>query len=279
MARLMLSLLGPLHATLDDQPVGGLAYAKVRALLAYLAVEARPHGRDALAELLWPSQSMPAARRSLRVALTTLRHALGDHVAVAPFLLGTRETVQINTASDIMLDVTTFTDLLLASRQHAHPAGALCPACATRLTEAVALYRGGFLQHVVVRDSAAFDEWVTLTRERLHGDALDTLAELAAYHERRAEDDLMRRYAWRALALESWDEAAHRCLMRVLARQGQRGAALAQYERCRAVLKAELGVAPAAETTVLYEQIRTSALARTVGSALAPPRLASRATS
>ena len=40
MARLMLSLLGPLKIELDGEPVSGLATAKVRALLVYLAVEA-----------------------------------------------------------------------------------------------------------------------------------------------------------------------------------------------------------------------------------------------
>src|SRR5262245_8372220 len=112
MARLTLSLLGPLQARLDDQPVAGLAYAKVRALLVYLALEARPHGRDALAEPLWPGQSPADARRSLRVALTTLRHALGDQAAPIPFLTGTRESVQVNPASAISLDVTAFTELL-----------------------------------------------------------------------------------------------------------------------------------------------------------------------
>ena len=33
---------------------------------------------------------------------------------------------------------------------------------------------------------------------------------------------MARHYAWRTLALESWDEAAHRSLMRVLERGGQR---------------------------------------------------------
>ena len=85
MARLTLSLLGPLLVRLDDQPLTGQAYAKVRALLAYLAVEAQPHGRDALAEFLWPGQSAAAARRSLRVALITLRQAIGDQTAPIPF--------------------------------------------------------------------------------------------------------------------------------------------------------------------------------------------------
>src|SRR5215208_5892890 len=111
MTQLELGLLGPLQVTLDGQPVGGLAYAKVRALLAYLAVEARPHGRDALAEFLWPDQPAAAARRSLRVALTTLRHALADQAAPIPFLIASRDSVQVNPASAIALDVITFKDL------------------------------------------------------------------------------------------------------------------------------------------------------------------------
>ncbi len=48
--------------------------------------------------------------------------------------------------------------------------------------------------------------------------------------------------------------------MRVLARKGQRSAALAQYERCRKLLGDELGVEPSAEMTALYEQIRDNTL-------------------
>jgi DNA-binding SARP family transcriptional activator len=80
MAHLALALLGPLHITLDARPVAGFDYDKVRALLAYLAVEAdRAHRRAALAGLLWPDQSEQAAHTSLRQALATLRRAIGDH--------------------------------------------------------------------------------------------------------------------------------------------------------------------------------------------------------
>jgi DNA-binding SARP family transcriptional activator len=254
MSQLTLSLLGPLQIRLDDRPLTGLAYHKVRALLAYLAVEARPHGRDALSELLWPGQPSAAARRSLRVALATLRQAL---TAPIPFLIASRESLQVNRASDISLDLTAFDELLRGCAQHAHPIGALCDECVTRMSQAVALYRGEFLQQLEVRDSVAFDEWVMLWRERLQRAALEALAQLASHHEAQGQDKLARQYAWRTLALEGWDEAAHRCVMRVLARNGQRSAALAQYERCRKVLADELGVEPSAETRALYEQIRT----------------------
>ena len=46
MPQLTLHLLGPFQATLDDRPITGFKYAKVRALLAYLVAEAdRSHSR------------------------------------------------------------------------------------------------------------------------------------------------------------------------------------------------------------------------------------------
>ena len=52
--------------------------------------------------------------------------------------------------------------------------------CARRRV-AVALYRGDFLAQLYLADSAGFEEWATLTRERLHGQARDALATQAAY--------------------------------------------------------------------------------------------------
>ena len=67
MPHLSLSLLGTFQATLDGQPIAGFESNKVRALLAYLAVEAgRPHARDELTGLLWPDQPDAAARANLR---------------------------------------------------------------------------------------------------------------------------------------------------------------------------------------------------------------------
>lgn len=45
--------------------------------------------------------------------------------------------------------------------------------------------------------------------------------------------------------------------MQLLALSGDRGVALAQYERCRHVLWRELGVDPTAETQALFERTQT----------------------
>jgi hypothetical protein len=82
------------------------------------------------------------------------------------------------------------------------------------------------------------------------------LTDLATYHERRGENAQMQRYAQRQIELEPWNEAAHRQVMRALVQSGERGAALAQYERCRRILADELGVEPDEATTALYQRIR-----------------------
>ena len=280
MACLSLALLGTLDVTCDGQPVTGFVTDKVRALLVYLAMEAdRAHRRDTLAELLWPEQPAQVARNSLRQALATLRQAIGDRTAAPPFLHISAETIQFNAASDHWLDVTAFTRLLDACRQHPHDRLERCTPCAQRLEQAVALYRGSFLDQFVVRDSVAFEEWTLLHRERLRRHAVTALARLTTYYERRGLYDVAEPYAWQQVEADPWREEGHRQLMRVLALSGQRSAALRQYAICRRVLQDELGVTPAPETDALYEQIRDGTLDDSVAPRRAAPQLPTAPTS
>src|SRR6185436_10936488 len=101
--------------------------------------------------------------------------------------------------------------------QHPHRHPETCTSCARRLKQAAELYRGSLLDQFFLQDSAAFEEWVLLKRERLHQSALQTLTELASYHERRGEYAPAQHYTQRQLALDPWREESHRQLMRVLA--------------------------------------------------------------
>lgn len=245
MARLSISLLGPFQVRLDGETVTAFESNKARALLAYLAVESdRPHHRGKLAGLLWPDQPEQDARKNLRYALSKLRRAIGDRAADSSFLHISRETVQFNPASDAWVDVTVFSDLLDAPSQNSADWQA-----------AVKLYRGDFLEGLSV-DSVPLEEWLLLQRERVQRQVLAALHRLASLHAQRGGYKQALAYAWRQVEMEPWQEKAQRQLMRLLALDGQRGVALAQYEACCRVLEEELGVKPTGETTNLYEQIR-----------------------
>ncbi|MCP4540940.1 MAG: tetratricopeptide repeat protein [Chloroflexi bacterium] len=264
MAQLSLSLLGPFQVLLDNEPVTDFSTDKVRALLVYLAVESdRPHRRDTLAGLLWPDQPQHKARQNLRQALSYLRRTLGERSDVEnkknvtnPFLLVTRQTVQFNAASDHWLDVAVFKTLVNDSTTHRHSRPKTCLPCTRRMKQMAALYRGDFLDQFFLSDSALFEEWAMLEREKLHRQAIDGLSHLINHYERRGNHAQARQYAWQQVELETWREEAHRHLMRLLALDGERSAALAQYETCRRALAEELSVEPTNETVTLYKRIR-----------------------
>ena len=256
MAHLSIHSLGPLRVTLDGDLVTGFESNKVRALLVYLAVESdHPHSRETLAGFLWPDQSGRSARKNLR-------QAIHDRDEEPPFLRITRRTIRFNPDSDHWLDVATFSAHLADCGVHPHHRTETCETCIEQLEQAIALYRSSFLEGFFVDESVLFEDWILLLRERFHRLALDALYDLAKYHERRRDYDRARRYARRQVELEPWREEAHQQLMRLLARGGQRSAAMAQYDVCRRILAEELRVEPHQETTSLYQRILMAGKAR-----------------
>ena len=258
MRDLRLYLLGPFQAMLAGQPVQGFAYDKVRALLAFLAIEHHSaHSREILGTLLWPEANASTARTNLRKALSTLRKALADEDS-SPFLIIQRDTVQFNPECNFWLDVDQLKSRLDRTVNHTE---LQFETCIADLEEAAALYRGGFLHGLMV-NSLEFEEWMLTLRENLHTQVLSALHELTQYYLRQGEYNLAQKHALRQVELEPYREEARRALMLALSRSGQRSAALSQYERCRAILAEELGVEPSHETQMLYQRILSAGEAR-----------------
>ena len=230
-----------------------------RALLAYLAVEARPHQRTSLATLLWPEQPESTARQNLRQALVYLKKALQPLPELAQRLEVTSKTVYLHPET-LTTDVVSFRQLLTATAVHEHSSLFACPICLQRLQMAGELYVGEFLQGFFIKHSPPFEEWALYTREQLHHQAVELFYTLTRHYELTGDYQTMQQMAARQLILEPWREEAHVQRMRALALSGQSAAALAHYATCVRVLDEELGVAPAAQTTELYEQIRTGQL-------------------
>ncbi len=253
MTHLSVQLLGPFRVLLDGKTTAGFSTDKVRALLAYLVVEAdRPHRREALAGLLWPDSPERSARTSLRSALANLRRAIADGDAEPPFLHITRQTIQFNSHSDAWVDVSKVSQLLQAEPSSGKPIH--------QLEEAIALYRGSFLEGFSLPDSTAFGDWVLIKREWFERQILAALHTLAGHHEDGGDYEKALPFARRQVEIDPWREPAQQQLMRLLALSDQRAAALAQYETCRQLLIEDLGVEPDKETRQLYERIRDERL-------------------
>ncbi len=235
--RLQLRLLGAPSVTLAGNEVTGFTSAKVHALFFYLAVTKETHRRSSLAALLWPNANEQKAHTSLRNALATLRKLLPEHIDIGRHSVALRR-------DDLWLDTEQFTLLLKRTDDPM--------ADARRRQTAISLYAGEFLAGFHVSYAPSYESWVAATREQFHQAMIGALMDMAQWHAVRQDHAAALDSLTYLLAIEPGSEAAHRLKMRVLARMGQRSAAILQFDTCRRYLAEELGVDPEAETVALY---------------------------
>jgi predicted ATPase/DNA-binding SARP family transcriptional activator len=224
-------LLGPFEIRdADDQPVD-LAGARLRALVARLALEpGREVTADALLDAIWEDDA-PSAN-ALQALVSRVRRAIGAD-RLTRGAAGYRLTVE---PGDV--DVARFERLAESGRRH----GDL-----TALREAESLWRGPalaelrhlrFAENEAVRLERLRNE---TTRERLAleiATGTDVLTELEPLAETHALDE-----RWQAL------------LMRALYATGRPAEALDVFDRVRERLADELGADPSTELTELHVQI------------------------
>jgi WD40 repeat protein/DNA-binding SARP family transcriptional activator len=249
-ASLEIFTLGGVRLLQDGKSVEGLSNRKAEALLIYLASARRSQPREVLADLLWDERTQSQSLANLRVVLTILRQSVGDSITIS------RGTVAINPSSQVWLDTAQLDEGL----RELHQQGRLNTSTASKAALALDLYRGDFLEGFSVADCRRFEDWQVRERERLHHLAVDGYSELVAYDIELRDYQLGLVHAARLLELDPLMESAHRQMMLLLAKCGQRVAALNQYETCRSLLLSELGVGPTEETRKLKEQIRTGKL-------------------
>lgn len=241
--KLTLTTLGHVTVTRDNENIGGKLPAKALALLVYLAVTARPHSREHLANLLWGEENETKAQASLRQALSTLK-PIADG-----FLILEKATVTFDRAGGFWLDA----DELVRETRNENVG------YDSRFSFLASLYRGDFLSTLTIKNAPDFEVWVLEQREKYRARAAELLqrvaqANLDAGNERAALDALNR-----LVALDTWNENAQQQKMRVLARLGKRKDALAQYQQLKKILRDELEIEPLPETTALFEKIRDAA--------------------
>jgi ATP/maltotriose-dependent transcriptional regulator MalT/two-component SAPR family response regulator len=236
--------LGESRALRGDRPIASSEWgrAKSKELLFYL-LSHRQRRKDQIGTDLWPELSPAKLRSSFHVALYRLRRALQD-----PDLLRYEaESYFFDRKANYWFDVEEFER---AFQEASQAWNADRGQAAERYKDAVVLYGGDYLD-----DLSTDTDWHLVRREDLIRKYLSALQRLGQYHDSRKDYRQAMQYYRRILDKDSYQERAHREIMRFEALLGERTAALRRYHRLAEFLEDELGVAPAPETTALYEGI------------------------
>lgn len=236
-------LLGaPLFST--PQETIAVPSLKGQALLWYCAAQpGRSFPRSFLANLFWNEGG--GDQRSLNTALSRLRRSL----PVWPLRSG-GGVLGWEPLAGVAVDTQRFESKVAAGRQAPDPAQGIA-----LLRQAVALWRGPFLEGFYLPGHPGFDVWMEQERRAWERRVLEAFALLVGWEEERGEWDEILTAAKQALRIDALQETFHRSVMRACFRQGDRAAALAQYEVCRETLRRELGVDPDPATVALREEI------------------------
>lgn len=242
-------LLGQVRVLNDASPQPAKVPHHVQALLAYLILHRhRSHVREVLAELFWGDHSQDRARSCMNTSVWRLRQVLEpEGTPRGTFLLSeTTREISFNILSDYWLDVAVLEEQ--STRMLQLPVETMQEADAQALRKALQLYTGDLLE-------GFYEDWALRERERLRQLHLNSLVHLMRYFSYRHAFDESLQLGQRVLDHEPLREEIQREMMWLYAANGQRAQALQQYEVCRKVLAAELGIAPMEETEILHAEI------------------------
>jgi len=219
----------------------------MRTLFAYLAADRhQAHAREQLIDVLWPDAAPVGADGNLSALLSRLRKQVGDDVIEG------RSELRLALPFDAWIDIE-------AAREGLDRAtGCLAagdPVSALPASHVTAVIAGRqFLP-------GAHGPWVDAMRTRL-GEMF------ARAHECSAEAGIeigggelptAERSAHALMDHAPYRESGYRCAMQCLAARGNHAEALTVYERCRQVLRDELGVDPGPELQALHVEVLRAA--------------------
>lgn len=227
---------------------------RVRLLAAYLFLrQGEKIPRSRLADLFWPEADTEKASASLRTALHTMRAAM-DTVAAGSVIEIRRDSVCIPESACCDVD---------AHRFEATVRAALADGSTVALSDLVAamsLYADDLLSGIEF-SSADLEDHLLSERQRYRDLYVGGLSSLVGLLKDSGLPHVALDYAVRWRSLDPLNEEACRALMELYASTGQPARVEDEYERCRALLAAEIGVSPSEETVSAWEKSRRQAAA------------------
>lgn len=238
--RIQVETLGSVTVTVDGKPAASLLTKPLRsAAFLYIIIEPNPT-REGLIGLFWPDRGPEKARRACNQTVYQLRLDLGEEWLVTH---GNRLEVR----AEVETDVAAFGRALKEGR----------------VEDALALYRGPFLNDLGGLGGIEFEHWTEGIRARLERDHRKARRAAISAAVERGDANAALAHTRRWLEIDPLDDEANHKRIELLAATGAREDALRCWTLYSERVRRELGLEPLEDTVRLVEAIR----AGTVGTA------------
>ena len=243
---LYITCFGHFEVRRSGKPVTLCSNRSGQSILHFLVVkQERCATSDTLQTLLWPEDQPEVALNKLHIAISALRRSLNHGYNCEPgcgYIVCKNRTYYLNPAVVVHTDVDEFLHYYQAGQQAKEDKIAL-------YEKACLFYTGPFLSEDIYAD------WSFLQREELSRMYLTMCRALADYYMQHKYYEDASKWTTAILKENRCDEAAHRQIMQIYVAQGRRSEALQQYQRCKLLLREELGVQPLPETVLVFQTL------------------------
>lgn len=204
-------------------------FKKADALFYYL-VMTKKATRDHLVNLFWSDSEDPIAKKNLRNAIYIIKKKIGVEVFVSP----QRSMLELNPKVEIHTDL----DFFLQDTE-----------------EALAHYKGSFLEGLILKECDNFEKWVLSQRQYFEN--VYSQSTLRLIHKNVALKDYksVQSLCKGLIKIDPFDEESYRILMESYYESGRLDKSLALYDTLTKLLDEELAISPDPSTTALYELI------------------------
>jgi LuxR family maltose regulon positive regulatory protein len=248
---LTISMLGSVEIYRDRaRPFAADAWTTRRSRDILCFISSRPHRRapkDSIVDTFWRDVDLQTIEKNFHPTMSHIRKALNSNQPLKQNFLAYRDgEYQLNSEFSYRIDTEQF-DRFIADAESSRRERNF-DQCISLYEEAIALYRGEFMQ-------GSYDDWVEQQRAYYQEQYLRMLESLAAVAEKKQEFMRAMDLAQRILRDDPFREDIHCLVMRAQAALGNRVAVKEQYEALRALLQRELGVEPAMPTQKAYKEL------------------------
>jgi DNA-binding SARP family transcriptional activator len=232
----------------EPSPEDAWRLAKSLQILCYIASRRNHRAtKDSLVELFWPDADVDTIAKNFHPMISHARKALNlGQVIKKDFILYREGAYLLNPQYRYRIDTEEFELQVTEARRKRQ--GGDAESAAQMTVEAVALYRGDFLEEL-------YSEWAEELRSYYRDLYLEALKDLAAFYGARGDHEQVIRYGQQILQRDPYREDAHCQVMEAYVGMGNRAAAIEQFDRLRKLLRGELGVAPLPATVAKYESL------------------------
>ena len=237
MSKVTLTLLGPPNLVSD-----GKTWQLPEKAFVLFTVLATAKGnsahRNVIRSILWGDFEQEKASANLRQLIARIRRIERDIVTTLLVIDG--ELITLCT-TDCSVDLIAVLD-----------SNALFPIEEESLA---GLWKGEPLEGLDFNEGAV-DEWVTSLRQRVREGFLERASNLLGSTPDRSLGTVHLALALRMLGIDNTQELPYRVLMKIYAQQGEKVLAVRTFEKCKRILRTELGVEPDQATLDVARTLR-----------------------